>query len=56
MTSATPGIARKRRDLQLGLVADHADDRAIRAAAQMGFQAERFDALDDVVDLLVGGI
>ena len=37
--------------LQLGFVADDADDRAIGAAAQMGLQAERFHPLDDVVDL-----
>ena len=36
------------------LVADHADDRAIRAAAEMGLQAQRFDPLDDMGDLVVG--
>ena len=39
---------------ELGLVADDADDGAIRAAAQMGLQPKRFDPLDHVVDLLVG--
>ena len=41
--------------LELRLVADHADDRTIRAAAQMRLQAERLHPLDHMVDLLIGG-
>ena len=45
----------QRSGLQFRFVADHADDRAELAAAQMGLQAERFHAFDDMVDLGVAG-
>ena len=48
------GNGPQRLGADFSLVADHADDRAIGAAAQMGPQSQRLDPLDDVVDLLVG--
>src|SRR5205085_9831129 len=39
--------------LQLGLVADDANDRAVSPAAQMGLQTKRLDALHHVIDLFV---
>ena len=55
ITSATPGMAWSGAGCSCDFVADHADDRAVRAAAQVGPHAVRFDALDDVADLLVRG-
>ena len=43
----------QRSGLQLGLVADDADHRAVCAAAEVRVQPERLDAIDHVVDLLV---
>src|SRR5439155_22013698 len=48
---ARNGPQRLRADLFL--VADDTDDRAIRAAAQMCLEAQRFDALDHMTDLVV---
>ena len=42
--------------LDLGLVSDDADDRAIGAAAEVSPQAERFDPFDDMGDLLFGDL
>ena len=52
-TCSTPGNGRQRLGLQLVLVADDADDGALFAAAEMRFEAQFADALQDVVDLLV---
>ena len=48
------GDGRQRRRLQLRLVADDADDRAVRAAADRGLKPQLLDLLGHVLDLLFG--
>ena len=50
------GDGRQRLGLQLALVADDADDGALLAAAEVRLEAQFADALQDVVDLLLGGV
>ena len=46
---------RQRRRLKFRFVADHADDRAIRAATEVGVESQMPHAIDDVCDLFFGG-
>ena len=46
----------QRRRLQLFLVADDANDGSERAFTQVGSQTQRFHALDNVLNLFVGGV
>src|SRR5262249_62143236 len=50
------GDGRQRLGLQLVLVADDADDGAQRAAAEVRLEAQFLDTLQDVLDLLLGGV
>ena len=55
-TCSTPGMADERLGLQLVLVADDADDGALLAPAEVRLEAQLANALQDVVDLLLGRI
>src|SRR5262249_30196158 len=50
------GNGLERLGLELVLIADDADDGAVLAAAEMGLETQLLDALQDVVDLLRGGL
>ena len=46
----------ERLDLQLGLVADHADDRARNPLAQVGRETQGRDPIENMVDNLGRGV
>ena len=56
ITCSTPAIACKGSGMQLVLVADDADDGAMLALADVRLEAELVDAVEDVIDLGLGGV